>query len=135
MLEQVREEPRELFALGGGARLPVRPEAAPSDLGEIEDVLGDGANGLSALPGLGLFLQLRVAQNFQDPVGGVAELLGRRAGERGADRKQAQCEHEQPGVNDPRMRHQPSPTPIDNRLGTIVTLPTREGTRRAERRT
>src|SRR2546425_1421572 len=40
-LEEVTEEPDDLPALGRRARLPVGPQRALGDLGEIEDVAGD----------------------------------------------------------------------------------------------
>src|SRR6266508_804365 len=76
-LEQVREEQDELVALGLCPRRPVPRERALGRLREIEDVVGDLANGDPSLPLLTVLFELGVIQDFDRPVDLGAELVGR----------------------------------------------------------
>src|SRR2546428_487546 len=99
-LEKVREEQDELVAFGLCPRRPVPRERALGRLREIEDIVGDLANGGPSLPLLPGLFELRVLQDLDRPVDLRTELVGRharpdraRAGEddqqRGGERERA----------------------------------------------
>src|SRR2546425_7508597 len=77
-LEKVREEQDELVAFGLCPRRPVPRERALGRLREIEDVVGDLANGGPSLPLLTGLFELRVLQDLDRPVDLRTALVGRR---------------------------------------------------------
>src|SRR5262249_31118943 len=77
-LQQIAEEAHQLLTLGGRALLPVVTDGALGDLGEVEELVCDLADGGPPFGLPPLDAELRVIQDAKHPLNRAADLLGRR---------------------------------------------------------
>src|SRR5215470_16279611 len=76
MLDQVREEPHELRALGRRTTVPGRAQGAAGGFGKVNRALREGKKLTLPLDGAVPALEGRIVEQREDAVDGVAECLG-----------------------------------------------------------